>query len=584
MSLVQFAENLIEILAQDNTLDQEQLKELKLRLQNGEEIDVVAKDLGINESKIAQAQGKFFNLPYIDLFGKNIAFDVLHLIPKDLSLNYQVVPFEYNNKTKKLKVGIVDPGDFKAIEAIEFIGRKNNYHIEYFVITKGAFLKTVKQYDSLKTEVEKALDVVEDKYQKKLAEEKEDSKKSFEEIIKSAPVSKMVESIIKHAVDGNASDIHIEPGENGSKIRYRIDGILHTSLRLPKHLQNSIITRLKVMSGLKIDETRVPQDGRIRIELPNKKVDLRISFLPLYNSEKVVLRILDVSNKNITLKELGFWGNGLKILQENIAKADGMFLVTGPTGSGKSTTLYAVLNIVNKEGVNILTLEDPIEYYLDGVNQSQVNTEVGYTFANGLRAALRQDPDIIMVGEVRDNETAELAIHASLTGHMVLSTLHTNDAIGAIPRLVDMHIEPFLLGSTLNVVIAQRLVRKICEHCKVEVKNIPDNVISHVKKTLVEIDPSQLPDDLKEMIRKDDLRFYKGKGCPRCGESGYQGRIAIVEILSMTDELKSIIEDNKMDEINRIFIEQKLPNMLQDGIIKVLMGQTTMEEVLRVTK
>ncbi len=583
MPPVQFSENLIEILAKDNALDQEQLNELRLRLQTGEEIDIVARDLDINENKIAKAQGKFFNLPYIDLFGENIELDVLYLIPKDLSLNYQVIPFEYDAKTKKLKVGIVDPGNFKAIEAIEFIGRKNDYHIEYFVITKGAFLKTVKQYDSLKTEVEEALDVVEDKYKKKLAEE-EDGEKSFEEIIKSAPVSKMVESIIKHAVDGNASDIHIEPGEDSSKVRYRIDGILHTSLKLPKHLQSSIITRLKVMSSLKIDETRKPQDGRIRIELSNKKVDLRISFLPLYNSEKVVLRILDVSNKNITLEELGFWGNGLKILKNNIAKADGMFLVTGPTGSGKSTTLYAVLNIVNKEGVNILTLEDPIEYYIDGINQSQVNTEVGYTFANGLRAALRQDPDIVMVGEVRDNETAELAIHASLTGHMVLSTLHTNDAIGAIPRLVDMHIEPFLIGSTLNVIIAQRLVRKICEHCKAEVKNIPDNVISDVKKTLVEIDPDQLPDDLKEMVRKDDLKFYKGQGCPRCGESGYQGRIAVVEILSMTDELKSIIEDNKMDEINRIFIEQKLPNMLQDGIIKVLMGDTTMEEVLRVTK
>lgn len=585
MTSTRFSENLIEILVKNNQLKSEQLADFKAQIAQGKDFEEVAKAMGISEEAIAKAQGEFFNLPYIDLYNQKVSNDILNIIPKDLAQNYQLVPFEFDKNTKHLKVGIVDPGDFKAIEAVEFLARKNNYRVEYFVITQTAFKHTVKNYESLKTEVKKALDIVEDRYQKKIAEEKEaEEEKDFEEVIKSAPISKMVESILKHAVEGNASDIHIEPAEDGTRVRYRIDGVLHTSLRLPKHLHNSLISRLKVISNLKIDETRVPQDGRIRIEIGGKKVDLRISFLPLFNSEKVVLRILDVSNKVITLEELGFWGKGLEILNENIDKSTGMFLVTGPTGSGKSTTLYAVLNLLNKEGVNILTLEDPIEYYLDGINQSQVNTEVGYTFANGLRAALRQDPDIIMVGEVRDNETAELAIHAALTGHMVLSTLHTNNAIGAIPRLIDMHIEPFLLASTLNVVIAQRLVRKICEFCKEEVNDIPEKIIDQVKKTIVEVNPIHLPKDLQDMIHREDYKFYRGRGCPRCGDSGYQGRLAIVEVLSMNDDLKKVLENGKLEEIEQVFIEQGLPNMQQDGVIKVLQGKTTMEEVLRVSK
>lgn len=585
MSSARFSENIIEILVKNNQLKSDQLAAFKTQISQGKDFESVAKAMGISEESIAQAQGEFFNLPYIDLYNQKVSNDILNLIPKELAENYQLVPFEYEKNTQHLKVGIVDPGDFKAIEAVEFLARKNSYRVEYFVITQTAFKHTVKNYETLKTEVKKALDIVEDRYQKKMAEKKEEEEeKDFEEVIKSAPVSKMVESILKHAVEGNASDIHIEPAEESTRVRYRIDGVLHTSLRLPKHLHNSLISRLKVISNLKIDETRVPQDGRIRVEVGGQKIDLRISFLPLFNAEKVVLRILDVSNKVITLEELGFWGRGLEILYENIDKSTGMFLVTGPTGSGKSTTLYAVLNLVNKEGVNILTLEDPIEYYLDGINQSQVNTEVGYGFANGLRAALRQDPDIIMVGEVRDNETAELAIHAALTGHMVLSTLHTNDAIGAIPRLIDMHIEPFLLGSTLNVVIAQRLVRKICEFCKEEVNDIPEKIIDQVKKTIVEVNPIHLPKELQDMIHREDYKFYRGRGCPRCGDSGYQGRIAIVEILSMNDDLKKVLENGKLEEIEKVFIEQGLPNMQQDGVIKVLQGKTTMEEVLRVSK
>ncbi len=578
-----FSENLVELL--QGEVEKEKLQILVSQLSAGKTLEEAVEIAGISEEALAKAKGKFFDLPYFDIFSISIESKVLNFIPRDIAVNYQVVPFDFNEQSRVLKIGIVDPGNFKAIEAVEFLARKNNYRPKYYVITPSGFKQAIKKLVTLGKEVEEVLDLVEkERREKMLAVEKKEAKEDFEEVIKSAPVSKMVASILKHAVQGNASDIHIEPAENYSKVRYRVDGILHTSLKLPKHLHNSIVTRLKVMSNLKIDETRIPQDGRIRVDIDNRKVDLRISFLPLFNAEKVVIRILDVSNKKLSLSELGFWGRGLEILEENINKAHGMMLVTGPTGSGKSTTLYSVLNILNKEGVNILTLEDPIEYWLEGVNQSQINPEVGYTFATGLRAALRQDPDIIMVGEIRDNETAELAIHAALTGHMVLSTLHTNDAIGAIPRLVDMHIEPFLIASTLNAVIAQRLVRKICSHCKGEVKKVSDKVLADIKDKLKNIKEDYLPEEVREKLKQDKFSLWRGRGCPRCGNSGYQGRIALVEILSMDDKLKEVIINNQMDEISRIFVEQGYLNMQQDGMVKVIMGETTIEEVLRVTK
>jgi len=312
----------------------------------------------------------------------------------------------------------------------------------------------------------------------------------------------------------------------------------------------------------------------------NKDIDLRVSILPLLDDEKVVMRILDVSQGAPTLEDLGFMGHELEVMKKNIAKTDGMFLITGPTGSGKSTTLFSILNKINQEGVNIVTLEDPVEYFIKGINQSQIKPEIGYTFASGLRSFLRQDPNIIMVGEIRDNETAELAIHASLTGHFVLSTLHTNDAMGAIPRLFDMKVEPFLLGSTLNIVVAQRLGRKICPHCKIEDK-LPNDLLADIKQEI-----SQIPADLlKKLLPKLDLKnlkFYRGKGCPRCGNIGYIGRVALAEVLDITDEIREIIKDeNKILTIDNVKQSQLFTTIKQDGIIKVLLGLTTMEEVLR---
>jgi type IV pilus assembly protein PilB len=390
----------------------------------------------------------------------------------------------------------------------------------------------------------------------------------------------MVSVILKHAVEARASDIHIEPVFNETRIRYRIDGDLHTSLVLPRYIHSAIVSRIKVLSNLKIDETRIPQDGRIRLELEGRQIDFRISTFPLYSNEKVVMRILDTEEGVPTLEGLGFEGKNLNFMKDNIDKPHGMFLVTGPTGSGKSTTLYAVLNVLNTENVNIVTLEDPIEYYLKGVNQSQVKPDIGYTFAAGLRSILRQDPDIVMVGEIRDSETAELAIHAALTGHIVLSTLHTNDAFGAVPRLIDMKVEPFLISSTLNIVVAQRLVRKICSNCR-EKTEIPVALQDEIIAALTPVQ-NALPPEVK--LQKP-LTLWHGKGCPRCNDTGYAGRSAIAESLNINEEMKAIIADGANHEkVRGAFLRQGMLDLKQDGILKALRGVTTIEEVLAATK
>ena len=577
-----FDAQLLQRLVQEEKITSEQATQIKALVNDGGDFVTVLKENGISEDVWVPLRGQIFSVPFVDLTGKNISRMVLDMIPQDLAQSYEIIPFEFNKTNNILKIAMVDPGDFKAIEAIEFLSRKNGWSPEYYIVGPTVFADVVKQYESLGAEAEEVLHTIKNRFEEereKKQEQKEEEKESFEDMIKSAPVSKMVEVIFKHAVEAKASDIHIEPLDDVSVVRYRVDGKLKISLELPKHLHNSVVSRIKVMSNLKIDETRKPQDGRIRITVDDKVVDLRISTLPLSNNEKVVIRILDTSGGSLSFDDLGFVGKNLEFVENNIAKANGMFLVTGPTGSGKSTTLYSALNIINKEDINIVTLEDPVEYYIEGVNQSQVHPEIGYTFANGLRSILRQDPDVIMVGEIRDNETAELAIHAALTGHLVLSTLHTNSAIGAIPRFIDMEVEPFLLASTLNMVIAQRLIRKICEDCKEEV-DLPDRVVSIAKDILQSTPKSEIPDN----VDVDNLKFFHGKGCARCGESGYKGRAAVVEVLVMTPELKRAITENRMSDLKDIFLKQGSPTMRQDGVLKALRGITTMEEVLTTTK
>lgn len=574
---------ILKKLQDNNVIDQEKNRELS-NLNSVEDIfGELIKDTTIDQEKLLMTEAAYYNFKYIDLLGTEITRDIVNILPQDLAENYKLVVFGKQDKT--LRVALTNPAELKGQEAVEFIARQNGLNVEYYLTSLASFNQAFKQYSVLKTEVEKALDVAEDKMsrQQKKTEEADLTSDNID-VIKSAPISQIVSVIIRHGVEGKASDIHIEPFMDKSRVRYRLDGELHTSLLLPKSVHAAIISRIKVMANLKIDETRVPQDGRIRLNVNNNNVDFRISTLPLYDQEKVVMRILDTSSGALTLEQLGFEGRNLEVIKNNIDKPHGMFLVTGPTGSGKSTTLYSVLNILNQENVNITTLEDPVEYYLRGINQSQINPDVGLTFANGLRSILRQDPDVIMVGEIRDSETAELAIHAALTGHIVLSTLHTNDAFGAIPRLIDMHVEPFLLSSTLNIIIAQRLVRKICDNCKEEIK-LPDKLVGFVWDEFIKINKNNLSADLLVLRDKKDLKFYHGNGCLRCNNSGYAGRLAIAEILDMTDEIKQLISSGtSLEKIKQETIQKQMITLQQDGLLKAIRGMTTVEEVLRATK
>ncbi|MFH1598494.1 MAG: GspE/PulE family protein [Patescibacteria group bacterium] len=531
----------------------------------------------VKEEDLVKARGEAVNIPYTELYGKMVRGEVLNIIPQELAQNYQMAAFHKEGNI--LQVAMVNPVDYRALEAVEFIGRKNQLQIKHFICSTGGLHYILRQYESLSKEVEEALKTAE---KGAIDVEKiEIAEKGLEEVIRKAPVSKMVSVILRHAVEGNASDVHIEPVGNETRVRYRIDGILHTSIVLPKEVHSAIVARIKVLSNLKIDETRIPQDGRFRMTIDTRDIDYRVSTLPLINKEKVVMRILDTSQSVFDLADLGFWGRNYDVMKNNIAKSHGMFLATGPTGSGKSTSLYALLTILNKEAVNIVTLEDPVEYYLKGVSQSQINPEVGLTFAAGLRSILRQDPDIIMVGEIRDNETAELAVHASLTGHVVLSTLHTNDAFGAVPRLIDMKIEPFLVTSSVNVIIAQRLVRRVCPHCKEEYK-LPEKSEKEVLAEIEKIPKQSLP---KDTILAPPLKFFRGKGCVRCENMGYKGRTAIAEVLEMTDDLKKIIQSgSNLDSIKEEFRHQGLMTMKQDGLIKALQGLTSIEEVWNATR
>jgi type IV pilus assembly protein PilB len=541
-------------------------------------IQIISEENVVPDEEFAKVKSKVYGVPFMDLFGKMIRSEILNIISHELAQNYKMVAF--NKEDNEVSIAMLQPNDFHALEAVEFLARKNQYKIKYYVTSIGAFNHVIKQYATLSEEVEEALQGTE--AEARAAEEGiELAEKGLEEVIRKAPVSKMVSVILRHAVEGRASDVHIEPVGNETRIRYRIDGVLHNSLTLPKHVHPSVVARVKVLSNLKIDETRIPQDGRFRMNIDGKDIDYRVSTLPLINYEKVVMRILDTTEGGKKLEDLGFDGRNAEVMRENIKKSHGMFLVTGPTGSGKSTTLYSILTVMNQEGVNIVTLEDPVEYYLAGINQSQINADVGLTFARGLRAILRQDPDVIMVGEIRDNETAELAVHASLTGHIVLSTLHTNDAFGAVPRLIDMKIEPFLVSSSTNVIIAQRLVRRICSYCQAET-TIPEKLEEEIWVDLEKIPKAAIPEDVNATR---PLKFYKGKGCARCEHTGYKGRLAISEVLEINDKLEKIImSGSDTDKIKEEFKKQGMISIKEDGIIKALQGSTTIQEVWNVTR
>lgn len=574
-------EELLNKLLADGLIDRERLEQANEKATSTSKLitDILIEDSFIDLETLTEEKAKVYGLKYQSLLNKKIEEAAINIIPFEVAENYKIICFEKNKK--EIKIGIVDPDNFKAFEAVDFLAKEADLAVEYFLISETSFKNSFGQHRTLSKEISVALKSKEEEEAKEKEVVKEAEK--MEEVIESAPVTKIVSVIIRHAVEGGASDIHIEPLQHEARVRYRIDGILRNSLVLPKNIHNAVVARVKVLANLKLDETRIPQDGRIRQIVNNKEVDFRVSVLPLIGEEKVVMRVLDVTRGAPTLEELGFMGSGLEVIKRNIKKTNKMFLVTGPTGSGKSTTLYSVLNMLNKEGINICTLEDPVEYFIEGINQSQIRPEIGFNFASGLRSLLRQDPDVLMVGEIRDNETAELAIHSSLTGHFVLSTMHTNDAFGAIPRLLDMKVEPFLLGSTLNTVVAQRLARKICSHCKAEDK-IPADTLEEVKKEVALI-PESLLKKFIEKFDKNKLIFYKGAGCPRCAHSGYSGRVALTEVLDINEKIQSkIIDNSKALNVEDIRASQDFISIRQDGLIKVLKGLTTMEELLRVMR
>ena len=530
----------------------------------------------LEEEDLAKAKAAFFSVPYIDLRQLQIPQEVLALIPQESINFYNFVPFELDGRV--LKVAITDPANLSALEALEFLGQKQNLQVQLYLASENSVGIAMGKRQNLTKVVKEALLDIKTKEQVELKKPDVKVKEAKPVVLEEAPIIKIVDVILSNAIEGNASDIHIEPSEKDVRVRYRIDGILHTSLMLPKSVHAAIVTRIKILSNLKIDESRLPQDGRFHMEVGKKAVDLRVSILPLIYGEKVVMRILDKTSQAPTLEQLGIRGRGLTWIEENIKKTHGIFLITGPTGSGKSTTLYSILTILNTASVNIVTLEDPVEYFVEGANQSQINQDIGLTFAAGLRSILRQDPNIVMVGEIRDKETAEIAVHAALTGHLLFSTLHTNNSIGAMPRLIDMGIEPFLLTASINLVMAQRLVRKVCPHCKQE-ESLSKPIEEEIKKSLVGI-----PEEYFEGFDRNKIITYKGAGCDKCGHTGYMGRFGIFEVLPNTNEIQELVLSKApTHKLYESAAKIGMITMKQDGIIKILRGETTMDEVIRVT-
>lgn len=569
-----------EILVEKKLLLADKIKELQIEaaLVGRPVADLIAEQNLVSADDFAQARGEVLGAPFVKLSAMDIPAEVLNTIPQATASRYILIPFEKTDSV--LKVAMSDPLD---LQVIGFLERRSGLKMEPHI----APAKTI-------------LDVIEREYRKTLGEEvtaaleeagaakplKIEEAKDIErepETIRKSPVAEIISSILSFAARNRASDIHIEPAEDKTRVRFRIDGVLQERLTLPAEIHSSVISRIKILSNLKIDEKRVPQDGRFKVEAGGREIDLRIATMPTSLGEKVAIRLLEETATMPTLDQLGMRGVALKRMEDSMRRPNGIVLVTGPTGSGKTLTLAAALTKVNSPRVNIVTVEDPVEVRIPGVNQTQINPAAGLTFAAGLRAFLRQDPNIIMVGEVRDSETAELAVHAALTGHLVFSTLHTNSASGALPRLIDMKIEPFLLTSTVIAIEAQRLVRKICSECKSKYE-APAEIIKQIKETL-----GSLYEKTTKTEKKNKMFLFKGgsKGveCKTCAGSGYSGRTGIFEVLLMSDTIaRLVLERRPTAEIGTQAAKEGMITLVQDGFMKVLEGVTTVEEVLRVAK
>ncbi|OIP74999.1 MAG: hypothetical protein AUK06_02530 [Parcubacteria group bacterium CG2_30_36_18] len=541
--------------------------------------DVLVSEGLISEEELIKLKAYILGIPFVNLEKEAVQPEVLKIIPEPIASSHNIVAFR--KKGNDLEVAMLDPEDLRTIE---FIKKTTPLRILPRLTNPDSIKNVLRQYQkTLEVEfgeiIKKEVGVIKPIKEEEIVEEKAELQKIAEEL----PVIRIVDTLLKHAILQRASDIHIEPLEKEVLVRYRIDGILREAMTLPKMISPGIVARVKVLSNLKLDEHRLPQDGRFKVETEEYKYSIRVSILPVFDGEKIVMRLLSETARAFTLEELGLRGEALEIVQDNLRKPVGMILVTGPTGCGKTTTLYSMMEILNIPGVNISTVEDPIEYRMPRINQTQVNPKIGLTFASGLRSLVRQDPDILMVGEIRDNETSSLAINAALTGHLVLSTLHTNSAAGTIPRLIDMKAEPFLISSTLNCVLAQRLVRKLCPEKEKytlkesELKNIAKYCdLDMILKILKEEKIIRPRDDFK------DIEFYRPKPTKECPE-GYRGRIGIFEVLSITATIKElIVKQAASDQIRAQAQKEGMKLMVEDGFIKAGQGITSIEEVLRV--
>jgi type IV pilus assembly protein PilB len=587
------------ILLDSKKVTDEQLRALEQRSQNEKKSlrEIVVAEGIASEPELYKMYALKVDVPYAEFNAKEIPSDVLKLIPEHIAKQYRMILFGQEKDTSTYLIAMEDPED---IEAIDTLQKMLGTNIRIYVSTRSSINSGIDQYRAnIGSELTKVVSTEE--------EESAEEEVKEEDIAEDSPIAQTVNLIIEYAIRSNASDVHIEPREEYVSVRYRVDGILKEVNRLPKKIVAALISRIKILSNLKIDERRVPQDGRLKISIGEKSWSLRVSTLPIMEGEKVVMRILNDAAKAQTLEQLGYWGQALETINEAMHQPHGMILVTGPTGSGKSTSLFSVLSLLNSPSVNISTVEDPVEYHIPGVNQTQVNPKAGMNFANGLRALLRQDPNIIMVGEIRDSETAGLAVQAALTGHLVLSTLHTNNAATCLPRLLDMGIEPFLIASTVRAVIGQRLVRRLCVVCREQYK--PDSSqLDGLNKIFKLNDPKTMAryhaleqqalkaglgenenEESKEPATTEQNILYLWRphenGCDACNHTGFKGRIGIYEALPNTQEIQSlIVGNNTSDKIQDTAMAVGMITMQVDGFIKALRGMTAVEEILRVTR
>lgn len=560
--------SIADILVEERIISPDQLTKLTSEAsQRGVTVEQLLLDEKIvSQEQYYEARAKLTGTPFVSVATLPFSPESLSFIAKNVAERFQVIPFSFDKSKLKISVAMADPLDF---EAINFIQQKTGMTVTPFQAIPSEVAEAIKtDYNiGLIGEVKEALAETE-----QISKVKTFDQESIAKVIKEAPIAKIVSTILEYAIKSRASDIHIEPQEDRVRVRYRIDGILYERLALPKGVQDAVISRIKILSDLKIDEHRLPQDGRFNFKYMDQEVDLRVSDLPTTFGEKIVMRLLRKSGGVPTLTELGLRGPAQRALETAILRPHGIIIVCGPTGSGKTTTLYAVLSKINTSKVNISTLEDPVEYQIPGVNQVQINPDIGLTFADGLRTFLRQDPNIILVGEIRDKETTDLAIQAALTGHLVFSTLHTSNASGALPRLIDLGAETFLLASTMTAVVGQRIVRQICPNCKTSYTPSPE-VVLEIKQTLGNLTPP------------GSIVLYRGKGCETCGQSGYLGRMGIYEVLTVTNLIeKLILERTDADTIEKEAKKEGMITIKQDGYLKALEGITTIEEVIRVAQ